>query len=54
MQQHLQALIELLRQEEGLPVSLEERLDQADARGDEGEVQRLRAEMIRRAMPEPE
>jgi len=50
MEQHLAALVELLRQEQGLPVSLEERLEQAATRGDEAEVERLRAELIRRTM----
>jgi len=50
MEQHIAALAEALRREESLPVSLEEQLDQAAARGDEGEAQRLRAELIRRAM----
>ncbi len=50
MEQHITALVEALRREENLPVSLEEQLDQAAARGDEGEAQRLRAELIRRAM----
>jgi len=50
MEQHINALVEALRREENLPVSLEEQLDQAAARGDEGEAQRLRAELIRRAM----
>lgn len=50
MLQHLHALVELLREDHGLPVSLEEQLDQATARGDTKEIERLRAEMIRRAM----
>jgi len=54
MSQHTGALVELLRREKNLPVSLEEQLDQASARGDQAEVDRLRAEMIRRAMDEGE
>ncbi len=50
MEEHVSALVEVLRQEEGLPVCLEERIDQAAARGDEEEVERLRAELIRRTI----
>jgi len=50
MHQHLAALVELLREEGAIPVSLEERLDEATARGDADEVERVRAEMIRRAV----
>lgn len=54
MRQHIVALIELLRREADLPVSLEEQLDEATARGDHEEVERLRAELIRHAMDEDE
>jgi len=54
MRQHIGALVELLREERELPVSLEERLDVASARGDAEEVERLRGEMIRRATEEGE
>ena len=54
MRQHLQSLIELLRREERMPVSVEEQLDEALARGDREEAERLRAEMIRKAMEEGE
>lgn len=54
MGQHIAALVELLREEEQVPVSLEERLDEASAQGDAEEVERLRAEMIRRAVGEDE
>ncbi len=50
MAQHIAGLVEILREDEGLPVSTEEQLDEARARGDEEEVERLRKEMIRRAM----
>jgi hypothetical protein len=50
--QHVTSLVELLRSEEQLPVSLEDQLDAASARGDQAEVERLRNEMIRRAMEE--
>jgi hypothetical protein len=54
MAQHIAALVKLLRDEHQLPVSLEEKLDQASGRGDAEEVERLRAEMIRRTMEEGE
>lgn len=54
LQQHIGALVELLRKEERLPVSLEEQLDEATDRDDQEEVERLRSEMIRRAMGEGE
>ncbi len=47
---HLEALAEVLRRDRDLPTSLDEQLDQAEARGDTEEVERLRAEMIRRTM----
>jgi len=50
MRQHVSALVELLRRDRDLPVSLEERLDDAAARGDRAEMDRLRGEMIRRAV----
>ncbi len=50
MEEHVSALVELLRQEQGLPVCLEEKIDQAAAQGDEEEVGRLRAELIRRTI----
>lgn len=49
---HLAALVELLRRDYNLPLSLDERLAEAEARGDVEEVERLRNEMIRRAMEE--
>jgi len=49
MREHILGLVEILR-EEGLPVSMEVQLDEAAARGDEEEVERLRREMIRRAV----
>jgi hypothetical protein len=52
MASNLATLTEILREENGLPVSMEERLEEAQARGDQEEVERLRAEMIRRAMAE--
>lgn len=52
MCQHITVLVGLLREESALPISLEERLDQASARGDEEELARLREEMIRRAVGE--
>jgi len=52
MRQHIASLVEVLREEGELPVSLEERLDVASARGDVEEVERLREEMIRRATEE--
>jgi len=54
MAKHVGALAELLRRDQGLPVSLDERLDDAETRGDAEEVERLRTEMIRRAMEEGE
>jgi len=54
MRQHVTALVDLLREEEAIPVSLEEQLDQATARGDTEEVERLRSEMIRRAVDDGE
>jgi hypothetical protein len=50
MVQHIGALVELLRRDRDLPVSLDEQFDQASARGDSAETDRLRAEMIRRAV----
>jgi molybdenum-dependent DNA-binding transcriptional regulator ModE len=52
MNQHIASLIEILQKDDSLPVSTEEQLDEALARGDEEEVERLRREMIRRAMGE--
>jgi len=49
MREHLTGLAEILR-EEGVPVSMEEQLEAAAARGDAEEVERLRREMIRRAV----
>jgi hypothetical protein len=54
MRQHVAALLELLRRDKDLLISLEERFDQASARGDQAEMDRLRAEMIRRAVDEGE
>jgi len=54
MREHAAALVQLLREDQDLPVSLEEALDEASARGDAEEVERLRSEMIRRAMAEDE
>jgi hypothetical protein len=54
MRQHIGTLVELLREEQQLPISLEEKLDEASARGDVEEVERLRGEMIRRAVAEDE
>jgi hypothetical protein len=54
MCQHIDALVELLREDEKLPVSVEEEIDNASARGDDDEVERLRLEMIRRAVDEGE
>jgi hypothetical protein len=50
MAQHIASLVEVLREDDGLPESMEQRLDEATARGDEEEVERLRREMIRRAV----
>ncbi len=47
---HLEAVAEVLRRERDLPQSLDEQFDQAQAQGDEDEVERLRNEMIRRTM----
>jgi hypothetical protein len=52
MADHVGALVQLLCKERGLPVSLEEHLDDAESRGDAEEIERLRSEMIRRAMEE--
>jgi hypothetical protein len=52
MTQHIGNLVEILREDEDLPVSMEERLDGAAARGDQDEVERLRREMIHRAVGE--
>jgi hypothetical protein len=49
MRQHIEALTEMLRQDADLPVSVEEQLDRAEARGDQEEVARLRAHLIRQA-----
>ena len=54
MREHAAALVQLLREDQDLPVSSEEALDEASARGDAEEVERLRSEMIRRAMAEDE
>lgn len=54
MRQHVEALIEVLREDHEMPVSLEEQLDEAEARDDRQEVERLRREMIRRALEESE
>ncbi len=54
MRQHIEALVELLREQKQIPISLEEQLDEAAARGDAEQVERLRAEMIRRAVGEDE
>lgn len=54
MRQHIETLVELLREQKQIPVSLEEQLDEAAARGDAEQVERLRAEMIRRAVGEDE
>lgn len=54
MRQHIETLVELLREQKQIPVSLEEQLDEAAARGDAAQVERLRAEMIRRAVGEDE
>jgi hypothetical protein len=52
--QHVSGLVELLREEQRLPVALEEELDKASERGDAEEVERLRLEMIRRTVEEGE
>lgn len=54
MRQHIETLVDLLREQKQIPVSLEEQLDDAAARGDAEQVERLRAEMIRRAVGEDE
>ena len=54
LRQHIESLVDILRREAGLPIPLEQQLDQAAERGDEAEIERLRAEMIRRAMAEEE
>ena len=54
MRQHIETLVELLREQKQIPVSLEEQLDEAATRGDAEQVERLRAEMIRRAVGEDE
>ena len=54
MRQHVVALVEVLRQDQRLPVSLEEQLDEAAERGDAEEVERLRLEMIRQTVDEGE
>ena len=54
MRQHIETLVDLLREQKQIPVSLEEQLDEAAARGDAEQVERLRAEMIRRAVGEDE
>lgn len=54
MVEHVTALVDLLRRDADLPVSLEEQLDLASARGDAAEMERLREEMIRRAVDEPD
>lgn len=54
MGQHVAALVELLRRDKDLPISWEEKFDQAAASGDEAEINRLREEMIRRAVDESE
>ena len=54
MVQHLTTLIDILRRENDLPISLDEQLDLAEAAGDDPEMERLRAELIRRTMEEGE
>lgn len=54
MSQHLRTLVELLRRDMNLPVSIEEQFDEAAARKDQAQMDRLRAEMIRRAVDEGE
>jgi hypothetical protein len=49
MREHLAGMAEILR-EDGLPVSMEEQLEAAAARGDAEEVERLRRKMIRRVV----
>jgi hypothetical protein len=50
MAQHIAALVELLRREKLLPISLDERMEAAQSRGDQEEMERLREELIRRTM----
>jgi hypothetical protein len=50
MKQHIASLVEILREDDDLPVSLEQQLDDATDRGDDEAVERLRKEMIRRAV----
>jgi hypothetical protein len=50
MRQHIGILVDLLRRDRDLPVSLEERFDQAAAEGNRAEMDRIRGEMIRRAV----
>ena len=50
MRQHIGILVDLLRRDNDLPVSLEEQFDQAAAEGDSAEMDRIRGEMIRRAV----
>lgn len=52
MRDHICALTEVLRKEYDMPICLEEQVDLALERGDAGEVERLREEMIRRVMEE--
>lgn len=54
MAQHLATLVDILRRENDLPISLDEQLDLAEAAGDDPETERLRAELIRRTMEEDE
>jgi hypothetical protein len=50
MREHIGQLVELLRREYSLPVSLDQRLDDATSRGDEGEADRIRREMTSEAL----
>lgn len=50
MREHVAALIELLRKEYSLPVSTDEQLDEALARGDEQEAERIRRHMMSEAL----
>lgn len=52
MSQHVASLVDILREDDDLPISYEERIDQATSQGDEQEVERLRREMIQRALGE--
>jgi hypothetical protein len=54
MGQHISGLVDILREDEELPLSMEEQLDEALSRGDDQQVERLRKEMIRRAVGEGE